>query len=465
MAASADVRSEVERARAFEREGRIEEAKAAYLAALGRDATDFEALNGLATLLFETGYSTAARTAYAEAVRLYPDNPVGQVNLANLLLAAGEPAAARAHYERALVLAPDLADAHRGLAYALDELGEPAAAEAHRRCAHEGRAVIVQPRRAAGEGAPLLLLVSAAGGAIPTRHLIDEARFQTTVLVADYFDVEAPLPPHALIFNAIGDADLCASALEAAERIIAGSAAPVINRPNAVLATGREAVARRFAGSANIETPRIARLPRAALAGPGGVDAVLELGFGFPLLLRSPGFHTGRHFARVEAPGALAAVAATLPGAELLVIQPLDACGPDGLYRKFRAMMVDGALYPLHLATSADWKVHFFTADMAGDAARRAADAAFLADMAGVIGPRAMRALGEIRDALGLDYGGVDFAVGPDGRLLLFEANPTMVVNPPDADPLWDYRRAPVERVLEAARQLIRRRSDGAAGR
>src|SRR5205823_11168477 len=44
------------------------------------------------------------------------------------------------------------------------------------------------------------------------------------------------------------------------------------------------------------------------------------------------------------------------------------------------------------------------------------------------IGDKPMAALEGIRDALGLDDAGVDFAVCPDCDLLLFEANATMVV-------------------------------------
>ena len=51
--------------------------------------------------------------------------------------------------------------------------------------------------------------------------------------------------------------------------------------------------------------------------------------------------------------------------------------------------------------------------------------------------------------------GGVDFAVGADGSLLLFEANATMVINPPAPEPVWDYRRAPMARALAAARELL----------
>ena len=41
-------------------------------------------------------------------------------------------------------------------------------------------------------------------------------------------------------------------------------------------------------------------------------------------------------------------------------------------------MMIDGRLYPLHLAVSRRWKIHFFSADMSDSAEHRAEDRAFL---------------------------------------------------------------------------------------
>jgi hypothetical protein len=118
-------------------------------------------------------------------------------------------------------------------------------------------------------------------------------------------------------------------------------------------------------------------------------------------------------------------------------------------------MIIGGALYPLHLAVSERWKVHYFTADMRERPDHRAEEAAFLEDMAGTLGPKAMAALERIGEALGLHYAGVDFGLGPQGELLLFEANAAMVVNPPEPEAIWDYRRAPVDRILEAARALM----------
>jgi hypothetical protein len=129
------------------------------------------------------------------------------------------------------------------------------------------------------------------------------------------------------------------------------------------------------------------------------------------------------------------------------------------LARKYRAMFIDRKFYPVHMAASRDWKVHYVTSDMANRPDLRAEEEKFLAAMPEVLGPRAMAALERIRDTLALDYGGVDFAVARDGRLLLFEANATMTILPPGPDPKWDYRRAAIARVLDAARQLVRDRA------
>jgi hypothetical protein len=122
-------------------------------------------------------------------------------------------------------------------------------------------------------------------------------------------------------------------------------------------------------------------------------------------------------------------------------------------------MAVGHILYPLHLAISRDWKVHYFTADMADSQENRVKDEEFLTDMAGTIGQNAMTGLEAIRAALALDYGGVDFAVNPQGDVLFFEANATMVIYPPVLDPKWAYRRPAVETVLAAVRTMLVRRA------
>ena len=122
-------------------------------------------------------------------------------------------------------------------------------------------------------------------------------------------------------------------------------------------------------------------------------------------------------------------------------------------------MMVDGQLYPLHLAISENWKIHYFSADMADRPDHRAEEERFLTEMASVLGAKAMAALASLQAALGLDYAGVDFGLNEAGEVLLFEANATMVVEQPNDDPRWDYRRAAVDRIHQAVRAMLLTRS------
>lgn len=450
-----DLRLRFERARLLIELGRHNDAKHAYLDILTKEPTHFVALNNIGTLLHKTDCRKAARAAYAEAVKCHPDKPMGHLNLANVLSEDGELALARAHYETALRLAPDNFKAHQGLAHLLMKMGDQKASRVHQRLGFKGHAVQATPFYGQGDPIRLLVLVSAEGGNVRIQRFLDYTIFLTTQIVTDFYEPSEPVPPHDLVINAIGDADLCAPALAGAKRILAQTTAPVINHPSAVEATGREANASRLAAIPHVRLPKITFLSRTELAGAGGASLLREHGYTYPLLLRTPGYHQGMHFEKVDRPEDLATVVAGLPGDEIAVIQYLDARSADGKIRKYRVMMIDGKFYPLHAAISRQWKIHYFSAEMADNADHRAEDAAFLENMPQVLGPRAMEALRQIHAVLGLDYAGIDFSLDAEGRILLFEANATMAVVPPKPLPIWAYRNAYVQRINDAVRDLL----------
>jgi len=195
---------------------------------------------------------------------------------------------------------------------------------------------------------------------------------------------------------------------------------------------------------------RTVQVPREDLAG-GNIAA---LGFAYPILLRAPGFNTGRFFKRVAGPEDLTQALEDMPGEDFLLIESLKSQSKDGQFRKYRVMIIDGRLYPAHMAVSPDWKVHYFTSAMADNAAYRREEAAFLADMPVVLGKRAMAALTAIAATLKLDYAGVDFGLDGRGRLLLYEANAGMVLQKPGADPRFAYRHAAVDTMVRALQNM-----------
>ena len=455
-----EVALRVERATLLAQMGRNLEARTDYLRVVELEPSHLPNLLGLGKLLVSTGKRKAAEMVYAEAVKFHPQDIVCRVNLGSVLLEGDKPALARMHYEEALRIDPELPQAHGGMYYALMQLGEPEAAKMHQRKSFGKKSLFVNPYRGTSQPVPVVLLVSSTGGGTPIEKLIDDHIFETHVVVADFYDKKKPLPAHKLVVNGIGDSEVAAEALDAAELMLASTSAPVLNAPAAVRATGRCENAERLGQLPGVIAPKTSIFPRSLLASPDGPGALARSGFTFPLLLRVPGFHMGMHFVKVDSPAALTSAVAELPGhgrpeAEVLAIEYLDARGADGCARKYRVMMVGRELYPLHLAISEDWKIHYFSADMADRPDHRAEEARFLADMPGELGSKAMTALLRIQEALSLDYGGIDFALNQRGEVLLFEANATMVVEQPCEDTLWDYRRAAVERIHQAVRNLL----------
>lgn len=376
-------------------------------------------------------------------------------SLGDELLKASELAAAREQFEQALRLDPTHRAAHAGLACVMERLGDRERAALYRSMALSGQCMVSLPYRGAQIPIKVLLLLATTTGNVPTHRFLTDLIFERILVATEFYQPGTPLPEHDLVFNAVGEADSSDAAFAGAAAVLANTTAPVINPPGVVQATSRRAVAERLSSVPGVVTAKTVLLPREQLLDADAARTLAEQGFVFPLLLRTPGFHGGDHFVRVEAITELADAVHSLPGAELLVIEYLDARGADGKSRKYRVMLIGGRLYPLHVAISQDWMVHYFSADMADSEEHRAEDAAFLTDMAGVLGAAAVAALEQLQEILGLDYGGVDFGLNARGEILIFEANSTMSVVVPDSDTRWDYRRPVVQGVFQAVLQML----------
>ncbi len=351
-------------------------------------------------------------------------------------------------YQHAAMLAPENRELHMGIANAYEDMGDVEAARAvWSSAALRG---VVRIHAYTGTGEPLrLLTIASAVHAIRYELLVDSSQILNTVLYTQTYNDQDPLPEHDAIFVAIGDVEADSAALEAAKHIIARTAGAVLNHPDQIARTGRREQAQRLRLIEGVRTSHIVSVSRHQLCVPDAAEFVHELGFEFPLLLRSPGFHNGHFFEPVDRPDQLAPVASRLPGEDVLLMSFEDTRSPDGMMRKYRMMCIDGVLYPIHLAISADWKVHYSSSLMRDSAAFRAEEAAYLCNPVTAIGSRAMQALESIAMVTALDYGGIDFGIDATGNVVVFEANTAMGIFMPDDDPRWDYRR---ERVLSRPR-------------
>ena len=84
----------------------------------------------------------------------------------------------------------------------------------------------------------------------------------------------------------------------------------------------------------------------------------------------------------------------------------------------------------------------------------------FLDDPATVLGAAAMQALRAIGQRMNLDFCGIDFSLLEDGRILLFEANATMLVHLEQFHAALQFRNPYVQRILDAFDRMLDRRAE-----
>jgi hypothetical protein len=357
----------------------------------------------------------------------------------------------------ALALDPHMVIAHRNLAGILADRGAFAEAREHRDTAYGLRNLEVE--RAPRAEAEVLVLTTADSGNIPHRHLLPKDRYTRIDWFIEYAreGQAAELPPYDVVFNIIGDPDYADPTEAPVAAFLQNCDRPVLNDPAKVARTRRDRLPALLGDIEGVVVPRVARLaPSAETIGdlPAWIAAS---GLTTPVLLRPIGSHGGVGMQLARTPDELAALEVGRGGA--YATEYVDYPSPaDGRYRKYRVIFVDRTPYPYHLAVKDHWLVHYYTAEMSGDAARQAEELRFLEDPLVALGETAMAAVKVIGARLDLDYAGVDFSVLPDGRLLVFEANATMLVHPePEGE--FAYKTPYAERITAAFQDLIRRRS------
>ncbi|MFI4933431.1 MAG: tetratricopeptide repeat protein [Caulobacterales bacterium] len=426
---------------ASHRAGELAAAQALFRQALDVRADDPTALYLLALNRFEAGEVEEAARLLERVARLRPDHAHAQFTLAELNRARGQHAAAIAGYRRTLELDPS----HAGAWIGLGRLGGDGRAQP---AAEVARNLLVI---SAAPSAPRVLVLSTTAGAnIPDRYLLPTSRYSRLIWHVGYA-TEAQmrtLPPFDVVFNAIGDQDLAGPTAANVARFVSLCPARVFNHPARIERTRRHQTAELLASVADIVTPRTARVLAAELAEHGALGAARRTGLKPPLLLRGVGSHGGEGLKLIEDAEVASDDLPATPAAYLSEFS--DFRSADGLYRKYRMIFVDRRPFPYHLAIKAGWMVHYETSGMDEHPERLAEERRFLEDPEAAIGRRAIAAITAIGERLDLDFGGVDFSVLTDGRVLVFEANATMLVHPEDPGGPLAHKNPYVQQILEA---------------
>ena len=436
--------------------GRRDQALAAFDRAVAADPTFVDARFNRATALAEMKRRDEAVAGFEQVLALDPDACEAWYSVGVTLTDLGRLDAAERACRRAIALDPDYDDATTQLAQVLERAhrGDEAAQVL---LEHGRRLGVVVQSSSRIDARRVLIIAGAASCNVRASYLFDTSRYETVAVHLPPSDPDAgaalaaTLPRCDIAFNAIANMDRAGPFLETAEAMIGRLAWPVLNRPAKIARTRRDATPVELAGIPFLEVPATKRIGRAELA-------ALEIAPGAPVLVRPTGSHGGQDLLRIANGAELRAALESLPAAEFYLTPFVDYRSADGMYRKYRLIFVDRQVFPYHLAVNGDWLVHYFRADMEHQADLRREEEAFLEDWRSVFPGQLGEAVKEVARRLDLDYAGIDCAITEDGKVLLFEANASMLVHLHDPTETFAYKYRAVPRIFAAIDRMVESR-------
>jgi len=270
------------------------------------------------------------------------------------------------------------------------------------------------------------------------------------------------LPEHDVLFVALSETEQNRPLLAQLHLDLAGWPRPVLNRAEHIPRVARDRASTILSGIPAIAMPptvRVARAVLAQLALEGALPERLVGTSNFPLIVRPLDSHAGHDLERVDDAAALCRYLGAVAADAFFVSPFVDYRSPDGLFRKYRVALIDGAPFACHMAVSTHWMIHYLNADMADSAAKRAEEAHFMATFDSGFARRHNAALHAIHAAMGLDYVCIDCAELADGRLLIFEVDHAMIVHALDPVDLFPYKLPQMHKVFQAFRDMLGRHS------
>ncbi len=433
--------------------GEPERALALLESALGQLGADADALTLAGALRLKCGDPTASLTDLREACEC---NPTNWRALANLSLA-----------ERTLgndSVARDLA----------------------RRCARAG-AVYVAPRR--GSHKATILTLNRAPAQIPSLeeglhglHFTHNYIAQASRLMADEFrfasvfaDLPAPLPPLPeadVVYNNIASGEVLGvpGSLDRVLEVVRRIDRPVINHPVVVSQTTRQKAADLLQGVPGLRVPHIMRFAR-DMDRFGEIAAEIAANFIYPVILRQVAVDESSKSLLSDSKTAVLLsnseevrrFLAQVSWPQFYAIQYIDLRKPDGNFRKLRAAVFPDEIIIIACGFYSEWMVAGWRANEQGHAfygafPRRVDDMhRTLEDPEAELGPAFIRTLEAIRVRMPLEVYGIDFDMDDDGRVVLFEAQATMILLMPSVG-VPEHLQLPKElgdRVNGAFRRLV----------
>jgi glutathione synthase/RimK-type ligase-like ATP-grasp enzyme len=301
------------------------------------------------------------------------------------------------------------------------------------------------------------------GGNTPVEFLLDGSGVELiTLYVVPGLPLPTTIPDHDVAMVVAPDDAKSRQALGEMNLLLECWPRPVLNLPQRILDLDRHKLCRKLSGIPGLEIPLTEIVSREWLAQdteqPTRLTDSLSDG-SFPLIVRPIGSHAGHGLRKLEAASEIGDYLEQRPEADFFISRFVDYSSTDGLFRKYRILLIDGRAYACHMAIDDQWKIWYLNADMLGNPANRGEEAAFMTLFDEEFATRHATALSMLADRLGLDYCTIDCAETKTGELLIFEADNTAIVHDMDPIETFPYKSPQMRKVFDAFVAMLYRRA------
>lgn len=325
------------------------------------------------------------------------------------------------------------------------------------------------PCAAAEPGLRVLALAAAIdmGGNTPIEFLLEGSSIElTTLYVVPGTHLPAPLPDHDVAIVVASDSEECHEALADIDLAASQWPGPLLNPPCLIRNLDRDKLCHLLHGIAGIDIPATVRVTRAQLEEAfHPMDLITDAsedyvnGTAAPVIVRPRGSHAGVGLAKVDDARSMAAYLAGRAEQDFFISRFIDYASEDGLFRKYRLVLVEGRPYACHMAIADRWDIWYLNAGMSECASKRLEEEAFMRDFDVGFGLRHRAALARLANRVGLDYFTIDCAENKCGELLIFEADNTAVVHNMDSPDLFPYKPPQMRAIFAAFEAMLYRRA------
>lgn len=312
-----------------------------------------------------------------------------------------------------------------------------------------------------GNAGVRLLAVMTSGDLMtntPLDFLLEDSDISLDILyVADDLPFPENIPDHDVLFVAIGEADATRPLLERLASALTSWPRPVLNPAELIPYLSRDQAFTKVNTLPGVVMPATARLSRVQLEAIANGESNLAsyLSTDFPIIVRPVGSHAGHGLEKLDTAIELLDYLHQESSELFYLSRFIDYSNTDGLFRKYRVVLIDGKPYAAHMGISAHWMIHYMNAGMSESLEKRIEEARFMAEFDSVFATKHAIAMHAIYETMKLDYLVLDCAETREGELLIFELDNSAVVHTMDPVDLFPYKQPQMRKVLHAFRTLL----------